>query len=90
MKHAEPSNKPPVENTATARPKLSLSAPVATGSFYFCWNPARRAPRQRHASREAATAEAQRLAMAQPGETFHVLRALLVDTARALDSPTDE
>lgn len=44
--------------------------------FWMVWNPGGRAPSRRHASRNAADAEAKRLASANPGQRFFVLKAV--------------
>jgi hypothetical protein len=41
--------------------------------FWFVWSPAGFPPRHRHATRQAAEDEAQRLALAAPGHEFLVL-----------------
>ena len=45
-------------------------------SFYVVWNPADHNPIRRHDSIEQATEEARRLAQANPGIEFIVLRAI--------------
>jgi hypothetical protein len=44
--------------------------------FWMVWNEAGRQPTCKHPSRDAAEAEAARLARSRPGETFHVLCAM--------------
>jgi hypothetical protein len=46
---------------AAARKTLTLPPRPRTNIFYFCWALSRRRPRQRHATREAALAEGERL-----------------------------
>ena len=46
------------------------------GRFYFVWAPSRNIPKHKHATRELAVAEAKRLALANPGFEFIVLRAI--------------
>ena len=43
--------------------------------FWMVWNPARHAPTKRHPSQASAITEAERLARANPGESFFVLEA---------------
>lgn len=45
-------------------------------TFWVVWNPSGRAPTYRHPSEERATAEAERLARTNPGETFVVLASV--------------
>jgi hypothetical protein len=58
-----------VAPTAIKRP------PDAGVDFYFVWSPDRRSPRVRHASRDLAIAEADRLAAMFPGVAFDVFAA---------------
>lgn len=44
--------------------------------FWMVWNPNGRAPTYRHDSKESATREAERLARANPEQTFIVLKAV--------------
>ena len=44
--------------------------------FWLVWNPAGRPPLYRHESQLAATSEAERLARANPGQTFVVLESV--------------
>ncbi len=44
--------------------------------FWIVWNERGRVPMRKHADRDAAEAEAARLASISPGETFHVLAAM--------------
>lgn len=44
--------------------------------FWFVWNINGNAPRYRHESARNATAEAERLARLNPGETFIVLQSV--------------
>lgn len=41
--------------------------------FFFVWNEHRSLPRHKHFTEQEANAEAHRLALANPGEEFHVL-----------------
>lgn len=66
------------------RPKLGLPAgaaprgvvartpPPAAAAFHIVWAVGRRGPRYRHPTREAAMAEADRLAALDHGRTFEV------------------
>lgn len=47
-----------------------------TSKFFFVWNPNRRSPSYKHATAQSATAEAERLARANRGESFIVLESL--------------
>jgi hypothetical protein len=67
-----------------ARPTLSLKGvapkaikrpPDAGVEFFFVWSPARNSPRVRHASRDLAITEADRLAAMFPGTPFDVFAA---------------
>lgn len=51
-------------------------------AFWLVWNPQRTAPTYRHQSSLEATAEAERLARTNPGETFVVLESVC---ARCVD-----
>jgi hypothetical protein len=44
--------------------------------FFLVWNPGGDAPRVCHAHESDACAEAQRLAAANPGDCFYVLKAM--------------
>jgi hypothetical protein len=56
-------------------PKAIRKPPDASVDFYFVWSPDRRNPRLRHASRELAVAEADRLATMFRGTPFDVYAA---------------
>ena len=58
----------PVRKTLVL-PKTRMRQPD-TNHFWFVWSPARNRPRQRHASRDAAIAEAERLAQLYPCVEF--------------------
>jgi hypothetical protein len=45
-------------------------------AFWFVWNVNGNAPRYQHASPTSAVTEAERLARANPGETFVVLQSV--------------
>lgn len=45
-------------------------------AFWFVWNPNGHNPKYQHNSEASATAEAERLARAHPGETFVVLESI--------------
>jgi hypothetical protein len=60
-----------------ARP-ASSSPPVSNTQFWCVWGVGRRAPRQRHSSKEAAVAEADRLAGIHPARLFIVYEARAV------------
>lgn len=56
--------------------------------FWLVWNPARDKPQHRHSTLDGANREAERLARANPGETFIVLEsvsALVVDNIQRTD-----
>lgn len=55
--------------------------------FWFVWNPANRAPRVKHRTKEAAQREAERLARANRGEEFIVLESLA--TVRLPEQPVE-
>ncbi len=58
---------------------LETDAPPMTREdveFYMVWTKQGRAPRKTHDTRDRAAAEAQRLAGANPGRKFIVLRAV--------------
>lgn len=44
--------------------------------FWMVWNPAGRAPTYKHGNRGSAQREAERLAEANPGQSFYVLHAI--------------
>ena len=44
--------------------------------FWMVWNPAGRMPAYRHPGRQSAQIEAERLAEANPGQSFYVLHAI--------------
>ena len=54
-----------------ARP-ASSPPPVSNTQFWCVWGVGRRSPRQRHGTKEAAIAEADRLATIHPGRLFIV------------------
>lgn len=60
----------------SAKPRVARPAssppPVSNTQFWCVWGVGRRAPRQRHSSKEAAIAEADRLAGIHPGRLFIV------------------
>jgi hypothetical protein len=56
-------------------PKAIKRPPDAGVDFWFVWSPARNSPRVRHASRDLAIAEADRLAAIFPGTPFDVFAA---------------
>lgn len=47
-------------------------------TFWMVWNPRGGVPRAKHESESIATAEAERLARCNPGDSFYVLRAVHV------------
>jgi hypothetical protein len=70
-------NTPNTNTPQPARKTLTLrSNPRSAGTnFYFVWAPTRRRPRQRHQTRDAAIAEADRIAQLNPGVEFVVYEA---------------
>ncbi len=62
-------------STRGVSPKAIKRPPDTSVDFYFVWSPARNSPRVRHANRELAIAEADRLAMMFPGTPFDVFAA---------------
>ena len=56
-----------------------------TKQFWMVVNPNAGPPTRRHESREAADAEARRLARVCPGETFVILEAVCAVTRREFD-----
>ena len=73
----------PAPTPAAAPPR----GPLAEGRalpwdrpFFFCWCPAEQAPKRRHATREGALAEADRLHGLFPDKDFLVFEALPVAT----------
>lgn len=68
--------KPPA---SPAPPAAVPPANVPVERFHFVWSPNRRRPRQRHATREAASAEAARLANLTPGTLFCVYSAVAIE-----------
>lgn len=67
-----------------ARPTLSIHNRPGLDQYHYVWAEGRRAPRQRHPSREAAVAEAERLSQINPGVTYHVYVARRVATRQAV------
>lgn len=67
--------KPP----ASPAPALTPPANAPVERFHFVWSPSRRRPRQRHTTREAASAEAARLAQLTPGTVFCVYSAIEIE-----------
>ncbi len=53
-----------------------MSANLKYASFWMVWNPDGRAPTYRHTSEVSATTEAERLARANPKQTFVVLESV--------------
>jgi hypothetical protein len=43
--------------------------------FWMIWNPQGGRPTRKHPTRESAQAEATRLAMQSPGDSFYIMRA---------------
>lgn len=70
------------ERTA-ARPTLSIPTRPGLDTFHFVWGEGRRAPRQRHETREAAIREAERLSALHPDIRFHVFTARRIATRRS-------
>lgn len=67
----EPTDHPadtPTDDTPAVEPNKQPS-------FWVIWNPSGRNPRYRHEAIEGANTEANRLALANPGEEFYVLQA---------------
>jgi len=52
--------------------------------FYVVWNPAHGLPRVRHNEEHEARAEAERLAGANPGQTFYVMLAVSASASNAV------
>jgi len=52
--------------------------------FYVVWNPAHGLPRVRHEYETDAIAEAERLAGANPGQTFYVMIAIAASASNAV------
>jgi hypothetical protein len=70
----EPSTAPAARKVLTlTRPRRP---PIET--FFFCWSPSRRRPRERHRDRAAAIAEAERLAALHVGTDFFVYEARVI------------
>lgn len=53
-------------------------------TFWFVWNPQRRAPSYKHPSKESAKTEAERLARLNPGEEFIVLESVATCVSRGV------
>jgi hypothetical protein len=64
-------------------PKAIKKPPDADADFFFVWCPDRRSPRVRHASRDLAIAEADRLAAMFPGTQFNVYAARCIARSKA-------
>ena len=56
----------------------SSAPPVSNSRFWCVWGVGRRAPRERHPTKELATAEADRLAGIHPGRLFIVYECTAV------------
>ncbi len=54
----------------------SYPAPSCSASYWMVWNPAGCSPRVRHLTEESARVEAERLARANVGHCFIVLKAV--------------
>lgn len=71
-----------------------MSRGMPSGPFWLVWNPHGRAPQVRHPNEASATAEAERLARSNPGQTFVVLASIeaikLHDLLRVDLRPIDE
>jgi hypothetical protein len=64
------------------RPTLSIHKRPGIDTYHFVWAEGRRAPRERHATRDAAEGEAARLSLINPGVKYHVYVARRVDTRK--------
>lgn len=83
------SNRTSAAPRAHSRPLLTLRGPQPKpkppdiNRFYFVWSPERSRPRYRHATSEAALAEAARLTAQHPGVPFIAYEArALVEVQR--------
>jgi hypothetical protein len=69
-----------------------MSNTSAQQAFWLVWNENGRVPMYRHDTLESAQTEAERLARANPGETFYVLEAVglrVVDNMKRIDFRKD-
>lgn len=70
-----------------------MTANLKYASFWMVWNPEGRAPTYRHTSEGSAKTEAERLARANPGQTFVVLESVCarrVDDMICIDMRADD
>ena len=82
MSTITPKNTLTLHRGAVIRPRVvEPTAPTEPGEreYWFCWRRGARAPHFRHATREAAVTEAQRIAERHPGAVILVYAAYLTD-----------
>lgn len=61
-----------------------MSNTMTPAAFWMVWSPQGDSPKMRHKTREAADAEAERLARANGGRQFYVLQATTMYEASAV------
>jgi hypothetical protein len=67
-------------SSTTVAPDIPPPIPLDAGIFWMLWNPSHARPRQRHPTLEAAITERDRLLAENPGHTFYIFEARMVQS----------